>query len=213
MKKLNNQTGSAHVVIIIILIAAVLGLLGFVFWQNFIKKTSPQTTSQVTKTTATTPVSNSTTTPKAPASAVYSGSGIAFNYPGTGWQTVTPGNYPDTTDVAVIQTSDYSAPNPRDSTVQQVGARIVISSGNISTFGAIAKDHQRSVDNGIGTTSAITTVNGYQTYEVVQTKNNQYDTVIYDGNTRYDINYITSANDLMASTVGYKLVTSSFKAN
>ena len=38
MKKLNNQTGSAHVIIIIILIAAVLGLLGFVFWQNFVTK-------------------------------------------------------------------------------------------------------------------------------------------------------------------------------
>jgi len=34
-----RQTGSAHVVIIIILVVAVLGLLGFVFWQNFIMKT------------------------------------------------------------------------------------------------------------------------------------------------------------------------------
>ena len=40
MKKLNNQTGSAHVVIIVILVLAVLGLLGFVFWQNFIDKSA-----------------------------------------------------------------------------------------------------------------------------------------------------------------------------
>jgi len=33
-----KQTGSAHVVIIVILAVAVLGLLGFVFWQNFIVK-------------------------------------------------------------------------------------------------------------------------------------------------------------------------------
>jgi len=38
VKKLNNQTGSAHVVIIVILVIAVLGLLGFVFWQNFVTK-------------------------------------------------------------------------------------------------------------------------------------------------------------------------------
>jgi len=36
IKNSQNQTGSAHVVVIIILLIAVLGLLGFVFWQNFI---------------------------------------------------------------------------------------------------------------------------------------------------------------------------------
>jgi hypothetical protein len=35
-----NQYGSAHVVVIIILVIAVLGLVGFVFWQNFIHKES-----------------------------------------------------------------------------------------------------------------------------------------------------------------------------
>lgn len=33
-----RQNGSAHVAIIIILIAALLGTLGFIFWQNFVKK-------------------------------------------------------------------------------------------------------------------------------------------------------------------------------
>ena len=32
-----RQSGNAHVIIIIILVVAVVGLLGFVFWQNFIK--------------------------------------------------------------------------------------------------------------------------------------------------------------------------------
>ena len=52
MKKLKNQTGSAHVVIIIILIAAVLGLLGFVFWQNFAKPKDNAASSAATSTTA-----------------------------------------------------------------------------------------------------------------------------------------------------------------
>ena len=51
MKKLNNQTGSAHVIIIIILIAAVLGLLGFVFWQNFAKPKDNAASSAATSTT------------------------------------------------------------------------------------------------------------------------------------------------------------------
>ena len=59
MKKLNNQTGSAHVIIIIILIAAVLGLLGFVFWQNFAKPKDNAASSATTSTTA------KTTTPTA----------------------------------------------------------------------------------------------------------------------------------------------------
>ena len=55
MKK--YQTGSAHVVIIAILVIAILGLLGFVFWQNFIEKknTITPTTTSTTKDTVTDP--------------------------------------------------------------------------------------------------------------------------------------------------------------
>lgn len=38
MRKTNTQTGSAHVVIIAVIIVALLGALGFVFWNNFMKK-------------------------------------------------------------------------------------------------------------------------------------------------------------------------------
>lgn len=43
------QSGSAHVVIIIILVTIVLGLLGFVFWQNFIDKKPSDTTTTRTQ--------------------------------------------------------------------------------------------------------------------------------------------------------------------
>lgn len=44
MIKKTPQKGSAHVAIIVILVVALLGTLGFVFWQNFIHKdTSPTT--------------------------------------------------------------------------------------------------------------------------------------------------------------------------
>ena len=38
MKKTNSQTGSAHIVIIVILVVVLVATLGFVFWQNFIYK-------------------------------------------------------------------------------------------------------------------------------------------------------------------------------
>lgn len=38
--KSRNQTGSAHIVIIIILVVALVGALGFVFWQNFMNKSA-----------------------------------------------------------------------------------------------------------------------------------------------------------------------------
>lgn len=38
IKTSSKQTGSAHVVIIVILVVALLGTLGFVFWQNFIAR-------------------------------------------------------------------------------------------------------------------------------------------------------------------------------
>jgi hypothetical protein len=38
VKNFQKQTGSANIVVIIILVMAVLGLIGFVFWQNFIYK-------------------------------------------------------------------------------------------------------------------------------------------------------------------------------
>ncbi len=44
MKSRHSQTGSAHV-IIIVLIVALLGVLGFVFWQNFMNKPASTQTS------------------------------------------------------------------------------------------------------------------------------------------------------------------------
>lgn len=41
INKALSQKGSTHVVIIVILIAALVGVLGFVFWQNFINKSTP----------------------------------------------------------------------------------------------------------------------------------------------------------------------------
>ncbi len=54
MKKINSQSGNAHIVIIVILVIALVSTLGFVFWQNFMQdkddsaKTSKQTSQNAT---------------------------------------------------------------------------------------------------------------------------------------------------------------------
>lgn len=46
MKSHIKEQGSAHVVVIVVLVAAVLGLLGFVFWQNFLMPKDDTTVGQ-----------------------------------------------------------------------------------------------------------------------------------------------------------------------
>jgi hypothetical protein len=69
VKQSQRQTGSAHIVIIVILVLVILGALGFVYWQNFIRKdsvvepmktpsSSQATTKSVTYKTYTTDVYN-----------------------------------------------------------------------------------------------------------------------------------------------------------
>lgn len=43
IKNSSKQTGSAHVIIVVILILALVGTLGFIFWQNFIHKEAATT--------------------------------------------------------------------------------------------------------------------------------------------------------------------------
>jgi len=52
MKNLSKQNGSTHIIVIVILVIALLGVLGFVFWQNFTKKDPVTTTSEQKKTTS-----------------------------------------------------------------------------------------------------------------------------------------------------------------
>jgi hypothetical protein len=70
MKSRQNQSGSAHVVIIVILILALLGTLGFVFWQNFIQKKDTAPTTTTTSAPSTAPATATTTAPKTTATSL-----------------------------------------------------------------------------------------------------------------------------------------------
>lgn len=68
MKK--RQSGSAHLVITVILVVSLLGALGFIYWQNFINKKDQAVTPSTSQST-TTPTNP--TTPTTPATPVASG--------------------------------------------------------------------------------------------------------------------------------------------
>ncbi|MDB5166970.1 MAG: hypothetical protein JWN26_115 [Candidatus Saccharibacteria bacterium] len=84
MKSRQSQAGSAHLVIIIVLVVALLGALGFVFWQNFINKpvANQANSSQTTPTTKT----DTTTTSPTATGFVVSGWSVSIPTTETGFQ-------------------------------------------------------------------------------------------------------------------------------
>jgi len=94
-----RQKGSAHVVIIVILVLALIGALGFILWQNFIKDSSRDTVVEQVETNnaqvETTQNDNKT----------YDDSELTFEYPATGWNLVDTSG-PD--DIARLETDNYT---------------------------------------------------------------------------------------------------------
>ena len=85
MNKKQSQSGSAHLVIIIVLVVALLGALGYVYWLNFMQPKTSDTESSTT--TSTTTVSD-ITYKKYTTTGKYV---VSFNYPST-WTTVNTNN-------------------------------------------------------------------------------------------------------------------------
>jgi hypothetical protein len=102
MKSYTKQRGSiVHIAIVIILVIAILGVLGFIFWHNFLdKKTTTPTTAQSTSTTQT------ADTKTLVASQTLDGYTLTFNYPST-WKKTDKGfEDPDSTVLVNIALSD-----------------------------------------------------------------------------------------------------------
>jgi len=53
IKNSSSQKGSAHVIIVIILVLALLGALGFIFWQNFLNKDTDDSSTPAATSTGT----------------------------------------------------------------------------------------------------------------------------------------------------------------
>lgn len=75
MKKKQSQLGSAHLITIIILVVALLGALGYIYWQNFMQsKTSTSNNTTTTVTSATVALDKSI-------NENVTGSNLTLNYP------------------------------------------------------------------------------------------------------------------------------------
>lgn len=110
VKYSQRKSGSAHIVIIIILIFVIVGALGFVFWKSFIKKDI------VTQSTQTQIVSQQDTTPS---TKVFQSQDhdIKFSYP-SGWSVVEDVDASNTTDWYV---SSITVLNAEGSVVSSLG--------------------------------------------------------------------------------------------
>lgn len=91
---MNSQKGSAHVIIIIVLVVALLGTLGFVFWQNFGKETTNQTAKNSTSTNMASTKPATSQAFKYEGSHQYNVAAFSFQYP-LGWTAkITSGQNP-----------------------------------------------------------------------------------------------------------------------
>lgn len=78
VKNSSSQKGSAHVIIIVVLIVALVGTLGFIFWQNFIDK-KPSVSSDGNKSQTSVDISDKTDPDLE--SQLYEDQTLSFKYP------------------------------------------------------------------------------------------------------------------------------------
>lgn len=83
IKKSQNKTGSAYVIIIVILVIAIITSLGFVFWKNFFDKSSTNSDQPalVDKSEATDSISETQPEEQYEEYTSSTGSGLSFKYP------------------------------------------------------------------------------------------------------------------------------------
>lgn len=143
-----NESGSAHVALVVVLIAAIVGLLGFVFWQQISGKSKADVAQSSTKSN---PAADTKPTTNTSSSKVYTDSkkGYAFNYPsdwiiGASTCRVSCNN----TDAFTLRSPDFKQNN--DGT--DGGALVVVSPNAVSS----SLQSQRKQDESITEASAYT---------------------------------------------------------
>ena len=204
MKNISKQVGSAHIVIIVILAAAVIGLLGFVFWQNFI---SP-------KDVAKSEVSDTTDTQVEQKE--YSNDDFSFKYSTSGWTLGETRYGEDGPLTPELKTADYQ----QTGMGVDKGAIISVSIGDgtatlderyaqlqesSSVFGD--EDLQKTTVAGSTAITYHSAYEGVRYHTIFVREGKEYDVVYmyaYDGSGEYEQGAATYMD-------AYDLVTSSFK--
>jgi len=199
-----KQSGSAHVIIIVILVLALLGTLGFIFWQNFVAS------KDVAVKQSTTTITPDATSEASTIQNVYTNDTFSFSYPKSGWSVgeVQYGeNAPLTPE---LKTSDYQQAGMG----VDKGAIIFVSKSDTTT--TLDKEYANlqtsSADFGIEELTK-TTVGGnavityHSAYEGIR-----YHTLMVHEGELYDVVYMYEYNGNATTYMDtYSLVASSFK--
>ena len=206
MKSMNKQKGSAHVAIVIVLIVALLGALGFIFWQNFIRN------EPATKKTEAVNIKSSDSDKVADSnsSTLYENDIYSFEYLSDDWR---------------VDEDSYDVDNPNDKTPVartenykaavgmgiDTGAYVAVyvnkADQSLSDMKENAQKYQGEIKNlsnlTIAGEDAFTYSSGYEGM--------RYHTIFIHNGLSYDLVYQYAGDDELVYMDGYKKVANSFK--
>jgi len=202
---MNKQQGSAHVIVVVILVVALLGALGFIFWQNFLKKDEVAKQSETTKTTDV----PKTEAEKEPATKTYEATAYSFEYPADGWVadlSTSDGSY-GSVDAPTVKTLDYVA---NIGMGVDSGAYVAVYAGAPNS--TLAEMKQNVIETFNATEVKDTTVDGVPALSYRNDyEGTRYVTYVIKNNTSYQIQYQYGGTDPSVYRTGYDTVVKSFK--
>lgn len=207
---MQSQKGSAHVIIIVILVVALLCTLGFVFWQNFIKKDEPakqaDTTKTETKEEEKAEVAKNTKT--------YDRDGYSFEYPNQGWKLEEKNDYYEATGVTMhyleLQSDGYA---PAVGMGIDSGAKVNIYTNELTIYKTV-EEQKRNILN---SDSSITnmkdiTINGLKGYSYESDYEGKRSVAVTVKNdVLYQITYQAAINQEDTYRNAFDMVVNSFK--
>jgi len=198
---MNKQQGSAHLIIVVILVVALMGALGFIFWQNFVKEDAPKPESKSSRT-----IDDEMVEAK-PTTKTYTAKAFTFNYPEDWVLEEVQWNSADPTDVTPeVRTTNYE---PNVGMGLKSGAVVSVAENPTTSSPEEEKANLRQFN---ATEINDTVVDGAQAisyrldYEGVR-----YKTLIYKGSTTYIVTYQYGTVNPETYMQAYETVVKSFK--
>lgn len=203
------QKGSVHIIIVIVLVVALLGALGYIAWQNFSKEDTHQATAQMTETTKDADKNSTAKPDEQPAQSTYKNGAYTFNYLTDGW-TLDEERFGDSAPLTPqLKTADYE----QAAMGVDKGAIITVYAYDETTTidkkyaevsskssGYAAEDVQKKTLNGVQAVSY------HSAYEGIR-----YHTVFVGNNKVYDVVYMyESGGNASTHMDAYDHVTASF---
>lgn len=194
--KTTYQNGFAHAFLIMGLVVALVGALGFVFWQNFIYQ-EPTKTELVTTTDTSKPAEASEAT-----TSIFRGKGFSFEYPSEGWKAGEMSKVDPSVDV---KSADYKENGYMDFTGAVVNVSVVASS--LSVDQDIETTNKSSA--GYSDFKKFTTDKGDKAYTYKMSyEGTRYGTSIFHGDRKYTVVYEHGSGSYDTYAKGYDAIVS-----